>query len=81
MVATLVPFDESLSSWERALYAFLAEKQRRSGSDRAVPILSPIYGSTSTPGFITQLGSKARFAARKAMAKGSGRSWSYQGLC
>ena len=70
----LAAFDKSSEGWERSLYAFLAEKQRRSGSDRAVPILSPIYGSTSTPGFITQLGSKARFAARKAIAKGSGRS-------
>ena len=36
MVATLIPFDESLSAWERALYAFLAEKERRSGSRRTV---------------------------------------------
>ena len=36
LVATLVPFDESLSGWERALYAFLAEKERRSGSRRTV---------------------------------------------
>jgi len=36
MVATLVPFDESLPAWERALYAFLAEKERRSGSRRTV---------------------------------------------
>ena len=36
MVATLIPFDESLSGWERALYAFLAEKERRSGSRRTV---------------------------------------------
>lgn len=29
--------DESTaSSWDRTLYAFLAEKQRRSGSDRTV---------------------------------------------
>ena len=37
MVATLIPFDESLSGWERALYAFLAEKERRSGSRRTSP--------------------------------------------
>jgi integrase/recombinase XerC len=36
MVATFVPFDESLSGWERTLYAFLAEKERRSGSRRTV---------------------------------------------
>jgi site-specific recombinase XerD len=29
-------FDESPSGWERALYAFLAEKERRSGSKRTV---------------------------------------------
>jgi hypothetical protein len=34
MVATPVRFDESLSGWERALYAFLAEGERRSGSRR-----------------------------------------------
>ena len=28
--------DESVSGWERALYAFLAEKERRSGSRRTV---------------------------------------------
>ena len=28
--------DESISSWDRALYAFLAEKERRSGSKRTV---------------------------------------------
>jgi len=35
MVATLVPFDESLSGWERALYAFLAEKERRTAAPAA----------------------------------------------
>src|SRR6185503_2445694 len=29
-------FDDSASGWERALYAFLAEKERRSGSQRTV---------------------------------------------
>ena len=29
-------FDESASGWDRSLYAFLAEKQRRSGSMRTV---------------------------------------------
>ena len=28
--------DSNVSGWERSLYAFLAEKQRRSGSDRTV---------------------------------------------
>jgi hypothetical protein len=29
-------FDDSASGWERALYAFLAEKEKRSGSKRTV---------------------------------------------
>src|SRR5215210_6207401 len=29
-------FDDSASGWERALYSFLAEKERRSGSKRTV---------------------------------------------
>ena len=29
-------FDDSASGWERALYAFLAEKEKRSGSRRTV---------------------------------------------
>ncbi len=38
ITARLLPtgFDDSASGWERALYAFLAEKQRRSGSMRPV---------------------------------------------
>ena len=35
--ATALAFpEENLVGWERALYAFLVEKQRRSGSDRTV---------------------------------------------
>ena len=34
--AELVPFADTAKGWERALVAFLAEKQRRSGSDRTV---------------------------------------------
>ena len=29
-------FDDSAAGWERALYAFLSEKQRRSGSQRTL---------------------------------------------
>ena len=38
ITARLLPtgFDDSASDWERSLYAFLAEKQRRSGSMRTV---------------------------------------------
>ena len=53
MVATLIPFDESLSGWERALYAFLAEKERRSGSRRTVEgysrMLQHFFGTISKP--------------------------------
>jgi len=34
--AELVPFTDTARGWERALYAFLAEKERRSGSVRTV---------------------------------------------
>ncbi len=40
MEAELVPFDESLPAWEQAFYAFLAEKERRSGSRRTVDAYS-----------------------------------------
>src|SRR3989304_6134636 len=53
MVATLIPFDESLSDWERALYAFLAEKERRSGSRRTVEgysrMLQHFFGALAKP--------------------------------
>jgi hypothetical protein len=32
----IIAFDESTPAWERAFYAFLAEKERRSGSQRTV---------------------------------------------
>ena len=34
--AELVPFTDTARGWERALVAFLAEKERRSGSQRTV---------------------------------------------
>jgi integrase/recombinase XerC len=50
---TLAPFDESLPDWERALYAFLAEKERRSGSRRTVEgysrMLQQFFGSIGKP--------------------------------
>jgi len=53
MTATLVPFDESLPAWERALYAFLAEKERRSGSRRTVDgysrMLQHFFGALGKP--------------------------------
>src|SRR5436189_1646418 len=36
MQTTITTFDNSAEGWERALYAFLAEKERRSGSRRTV---------------------------------------------
>ncbi len=38
--AELVPFTDTARGWERALYAFLAEKERRSGSQRTVEAYS-----------------------------------------
>ncbi len=32
----MIAFDESTPAWERAFYVFLAEKERRSGSQRTV---------------------------------------------
>ena len=50
--------DESISSWDRALYAFLAEKERRSGSKRTVQsysrMLQDFFGRVhKTPDQIT----------------------------
>ena len=50
--------DESISSWDRALYAFLAEKERRSGSTRTVQsysrMLQDFFGRVhKTPDQIT----------------------------
>src|SRR3990172_10616978 len=46
-------FDDSASGWERALYAFLAEKQRRSGSMRTVQsysrMLQDFFGRLGRP--------------------------------
>ncbi|MGD0205729.1 MAG: hypothetical protein ABSB57_04750 [Dehalococcoidia bacterium] len=53
MTATLIPFDESLPAWERAFYAFLAEKERRSGSRRTVDgysrMLQHFFGALGKP--------------------------------
>jgi hypothetical protein len=43
--------ESTVSGWERSLYAFLAEKQRRSGSDRTVQsylrMLNDFFGRAS----------------------------------
>lgn len=38
--AELVSFDDSIADWQQAIYAFLAEKERRSGSRRTVDAYS-----------------------------------------
>lgn len=40
MKALPIHFDESIPGWEKAIYAFLAEKERRSGSKRTVEAYS-----------------------------------------
>jgi hypothetical protein len=52
------PDDSPAAGWERTLYAFLAEKERRSGSQRTVQsyarMLRDFFGrSGRTPGEIT----------------------------
>ena len=53
MTGTLIAFDETAEGWERALYAFLAEKERRSGSRRTVEgysrTLQHFFGSVGKP--------------------------------
>ena len=53
MTGTLIAFDETAEGWERALYAFLAEKERRSGSRRTVEgysrTLQHFFGAVGKP--------------------------------
>ena len=53
MTATIIPIGEEAAGWERALYAFLAEKERRSGSRRTVEgysrTLQHFFGTTGKP--------------------------------
>ena len=44
MTISIAPFDD-IASWERALYAFLAEKERRSGSR----MLQHFFGALGKP--------------------------------
>jgi site-specific recombinase XerD len=58
MKALPIQFDESIPAWEKAIYAFLAEKERRSGSMRTVDAysrqLQRFFGTTGkTPEQIT----------------------------
>jgi hypothetical protein len=50
---TITTFDNSAEGWERSLYAFLAEKERRSGSRRTVEgysrMLQHFFGSVGKP--------------------------------
>jgi len=53
MTTTIIPIGEEAAGWERALYAFLAEKERRSGSRRTVEgysrTLQHFFGSVGKP--------------------------------
>ena len=53
MQTTITTFDNSAEGWERALYAFLAEKERRSGSRRTVEgysrMLQHFFGTIGKP--------------------------------
>jgi hypothetical protein len=46
-----IQFDESIPAWEKAIYAFLAEKERRSGSMRtvAMPTAASCSASSGRP--------------------------------
>ena len=63
-------FDDSASGWDKAMYAFLAEKERRSGSRRTVES----YGLDSerrTPKMgvaLIRFGGHAAYAAELACA-------------
>jgi len=50
---TITTFDNTAGGWERSLYAFLAEKERRSGSRRTVEgysrMLQHFFGTTGKP--------------------------------
>jgi site-specific recombinase XerD len=50
---TITTFDNTAEGWERSLYAFLAEKERRSGSRRTVVgysrMLQHFFGSVGKP--------------------------------
>ncbi|MGD0116291.1 MAG: tyrosine-type recombinase/integrase [Dehalococcoidia bacterium] len=53
MTATIIPTGEEAAGWERAMYAFLAEKERRSGSRRTVEgysrTLQHFFGTMGKP--------------------------------
>ena len=40
MITNLAPFTDTATGWQRALYAFLVEKEQRSGSRRTVECYS-----------------------------------------
>jgi site-specific recombinase XerD len=53
MQSTITAFDNTAEGWERSLYAFLAEKERRSGSRRTVEgysrMLQHFFASVGKP--------------------------------
>ena len=56
--------DESAVGWQRSLYAFLAEKQRRSGSDRTVQSYSRMLRTFSALRVRLRTGSPRRTYSR-----------------
>ena len=53
MQSKITTFDNTAEGWERSLYAFLAEKERRSGSRRTVEgysrMLQHFFGTVGKP--------------------------------
>jgi integrase/recombinase XerD len=53
MTTTIMPFEDTAEGWQRTLYAFLAEKERRTGSRRTVEgysrMLQQFFGSLGKP--------------------------------
>jgi len=53
MTTMIAPFSDTASAWESALYAFLAEKERRTGSLRTVEgysrMLQHFFGRLGKP--------------------------------
>ena len=71
MQTTITTFDNTAEGWERALYAFLAEKERRSGSRRTVEgysrMLQHFFGRSAN----RPIASRARRCSPGGTASGS----------
>ena len=73
--AELVLFDDTAPAWERAFYAFLAEKERGSGSRRTVDAYSStlqrFFGRLGKPGHQPGLSSGSHMAADRPVGSRS----------